>query len=284
MSTEFRTDETAATVATVIARRRSVRRFSDKSVPRDLLEQLVLAGIQAPSGSNSQNQRFLIIEDKAEIEMIGRLRFVWPYRGTAREKIGLQFPSGIVGLAKALIIVFADANENDWRGMGEYYLWEALEIQNCAASMENMLILATAMGLAGCWVSANEPMSHTRLLTDSTWREIFSNYDIPLHYKIQGILLFGYPCDVDELNFAKGEKKHGATVWRNTARRPLEYYLITKRRIDCHVSELSTMLKMRLRLLSNLLRFMLSLTRFIDRAIHRIEMRKLSKKLNNEVK
>lgn len=272
MSMTPRTDKTPATVATVIARRRSVRRFADDPVPRDLLEQLVMAGIQAPSGSNFQNQRFLIIEDTAEIESIGRLRFVWPYRGTDRSKIEAQFPGGIIGLAKALIVVFADAEENDRRGSGEYYLWESLEIQNCAASMENMLILATAMGLASCWVSASEPMNHTRLLSGTTWHELFAKYDIPLHYKIQGILLFGYPLDVDEFGFAKGEKKHGATVWQSTERKPIEHYLVQKRTGAGTVAVLPIASRLKLKTLSFFLHRLLILIRIVDRAIHRLEI------------
>ena len=152
MDDEPLSSHTAAVVASVIAHRRSVRRFADRPIPRELLEQLVTAGIQAPSGSNFQNQRFLIIEDPEEINRIGKLRFVWPYRGTDRSRVEGRYPGGIIGLAKALIVVFADAQENDRRGTGEYYLWESLEIQNCAASIENILILATAMGwaAAGC--------------------------------------------------------------------------------------------------------------------------------------
>jgi nitroreductase len=276
MSTTPRTEETAAIVTTVIARRRSVRRFTDEPVSRDLLENLVLAGIQAPSGSNFQNQRFLIIDDAAEIEHIGKLRFVWPYRGAEKGKIETQFPAGIVGFAKALIVVFADAEENDRRGAGEYYLWESLEIQNCAASMENMLILATAMGLASCWISASEPMNHTRLLSGATWRELFAGYDIPLHYKIQGILLLGYPRDVDELGFAKGEKKHGATVWQSTERKPIEHYLVSKCSGVGTVAALPAVSRLKLKLLSVLLHRFLILIRIVDRAIHRIEIDRLA--------
>lgn len=272
MSTTTRTEKTAITVATVIARRRSVRRFADEPVPRELLEQLVLAGIQAPSGSNFQNQRFLIIDDAAEIAHIGKLRFVWPYRGADRSKVEDQFPGGIVGLAKALIVVFADAEENDRRGTGEYYLWENLEIQNCAASMENMLILATAMGLASCWVSASEPMNHTRLLSGTTWRKLFAEYDIPPHYKIQGILLFGYPLIVDEFGFAKGEKKHGATVWKSTERKPIEHYLVPKCTGAGMVAALPIASKLKLKALSFFLHRLLILICTVDRAIHRIEI------------
>ena len=130
-------------VAKVLERRRSVRRFDDRALTAEEIEQLLRAGIAAPSGSNWQNQRFLVVSDPARI----------------RE----SNPAGLLGHAAALILVFADSHQNDRRGEGEYYLWESLEIQNCAASIQNILIQATAMGLATCWVSESDPMSRTRL-------------------------------------------------------------------------------------------------------------------------
>lgn len=266
-------DETADIVATAIARRRSVRRYADTPVDRAVLERLVTAGVAAPSGSNSQNQRFLIIDNPEEIMRIGRWRFVWPYRGTRREKIEDDFPGGIVGLAKALVVVFADAAENDRRGNGEYHIWETLEIQNCAAAIENMLILATAMGLASCWVSASEVMNHTRLLTGTTWRNLFSGYIIPQSYKIQGVVLFGYPTTADELGFPKGEQKHGATVWQSTERKALEHYLVRSVTPSTPPTQLKAVDSARLCVLSRLLSWSMAFTRLLDLAIHRIENR-----------
>ncbi len=266
------TDSTAEIVATVIAHRKSVRRFADKPVPPEILDALVTAGIQAPSGSNSQNQRFLVVTEADEIERIGKLRFVWPYRGTERNKIEQRYPAGIVGLAKAIIVVFADAQENDRRGNGEYYLWERLEVQNSAASIENILVLATAMGLASCWVSAGEAMNHTRLLSGSTWRKVLRDYEIPPTYKIQGIVLLGYPLDVDALGFAKGEKRHGATVWQSTERKPLQHYLIGRHTVGSSIESTGGLIKWRLRTLSAMLQLLLRGVSVLDRAIHRIEM------------
>jgi nitroreductase len=262
---------TAEIVATVIARRRSVRRYADTPIDRTVLERLVEAGIAAPSGSNSQNQRFLVIDDSDEILRIGRTRFVWPYRGTQREKIETDHPGGIVGMAKALIVVFAEAAENDRRGNGEYHLWERLEIQNCAAAMENILILATALGLANCWVSASEPMNHTRLLTNSTWRKVFAGYAIPESCKIQGIVLLGYPTSTDELGYPKGERKHGATVWQSTERKPLEHYLLRPLTVAPAPKKLGQIRRLQLRMLSQLLCWCLSLCKRFDMVIHRIE-------------
>lgn len=221
--------EAAEWTEKVILRRCSTRSFTDERVDRVVLEKLLRAGIHAPSGSNWQNQRFLVIDDREELLRIGRTRFVWPYPGRNRQRIRKRHPGGIIGHASAAIIVFADSMENDRRDNGEYYIWESLEIQNCAASIENILLMATALGLGSCWISASDKMNGTRLFSKRSWHGLLSNYAIPDSHKIQGIVILGYSRRNDEEGFPLGESKHGATEWRSTSRMPTDYYLIRER-------------------------------------------------------
>ncbi len=260
-------------VEIVMERRRSVRRYTDQQLSPEQLETLLRAGINAPSGSNWQNQRFLVIDDRAEIHRLGEARFVWPYKNSDPEKARATNPAGLLGHAAALILVFVDSLENDRRGMGEYYIWEPLEIQNCAASMQNILIQATAMGLATCWISASDSMNHTRLLSGKSWRTVLAQYAIPEYYKLQGIITIGHPKKTDECGFPIGESKHGATVWQSTARRETEYYTIA-RKSDSSLNpvHLSRRQRWKLKLFSKTLKQLLRWARSLDRRIHRLEI------------
>ena len=51
------------TVQEAIKNRRSIREFTDASVPVDLLHKIITAAIWAPSGLNNQPWRFVIIRD-----------------------------------------------------------------------------------------------------------------------------------------------------------------------------------------------------------------------------
>jgi nitroreductase len=53
---------------------RAMRRLKPDPVPEAILLQLVDAALQAPSGSNAQNWRFVIVRDRSQKE---RLRAVW---------------------------------------------------------------------------------------------------------------------------------------------------------------------------------------------------------------
>src|SRR5207244_1763872 len=48
--------------------RRSVRRFKSDPVSREIVTSLIEAAITAPSASNKQPWRFLVVEDRARIE------------------------------------------------------------------------------------------------------------------------------------------------------------------------------------------------------------------------
>ena len=51
---------------TCIDQRRSVRKYMDKPVPRELIREIIQAAIMAPSWKNSQVSRYYVAEGAAE--------------------------------------------------------------------------------------------------------------------------------------------------------------------------------------------------------------------------
>lgn len=195
-------------VREVILNRRSTRWFSDNPIAREDLLDLVEAGVYAPSAANTQNQRFLIINDKDEIERIGRVRR-FPY------------PSGGCNAA-AIIVVFIDVTKHPYRA-GEYNIWYGTWIQNGAASIENILLLAAAKGIGSCWISAIKNMDNTRLLSGKSWREVFSGYNIPDTLEVQGIVMLGYPHRYNSVGLPCGDTVHQG---KPVARKDASFYLV----------------------------------------------------------
>ncbi len=257
----------------VIQRRRSVRFFTDQPILREDLDALITAGIYAPSGSNWQNQRFLLVTDKPEIERIGASRYVFPWLTKSGEQARERKPGGLLGESAALILVFADALENDRRLNGEYHIWEPLEVQNTAASIQNILLVAAARGIGTCWISASDRMCFTRLFSGGSWRRLLANYAIPNSYKLHGIIACGYPRKTDELGYPSGEAKHGATLWQAVERKPLDYYLITRREARPNRSVPSAIEAAQVRLLGWLARGLTRLLHRIDLTMSRIEIK-----------
>ncbi len=54
----------------VVRSRRSVRQYLPGPVPRDVLERIVAAGVEAPSGCNLQLREYLIIDDPQLMDRI----------------------------------------------------------------------------------------------------------------------------------------------------------------------------------------------------------------------
>ncbi len=53
-----------------ILNRRSIRRFTDKKIPKEILDMLVKAGYHAPSGHNLQTWRFTVIQKTGRINSL----------------------------------------------------------------------------------------------------------------------------------------------------------------------------------------------------------------------
>jgi len=111
-----------------IARRYSYRGdFTDAPVPRDELKKIVQAGIQAASAKNEQVASFVIVDDPS---LLGQVTDI------------INKP--VCRTAKAMIACVADP-----RAVMDEVSFVA---EDCAASVENMLLAITALGYATVWL------------------------------------------------------------------------------------------------------------------------------------
>ena len=124
----------------VIKNRYTCRSFGDRAVGKDLLVKIAEAGIQSPSGNNSQKWHISVISDKAlidEIESAGMDEIkAMPDRAIferIQSRGGLLFYN-----AQALITVAVDAAGPD------------LPMLDCGICVENMTVAAASLGLASC--------------------------------------------------------------------------------------------------------------------------------------
>ena len=112
----------------VIEKRKSVRRYSDKPVEREVLEAIVKVAETAPSSRNSKSSAFMIIEDKDTLEALSQMR---------------DYGASPLKSAQAGIVVMGDTSKTD--------LW----VDNCAISATFIQLAVTAMDLVSCWVHCN---------------------------------------------------------------------------------------------------------------------------------
>ncbi len=126
----------AAAFHDVMRRRRSVREFSDRPVPRALIEWLVRSAHSAPSGANKQPWRFVCVQDRAvkariragaeaeEREFYGRRANAAWLADLA--PLGTDEHKGFLTTVPWLVVVFQLTHGDD--GGQVYYLKESVGI------------------------------------------------------------------------------------------------------------------------------------------------------------
>ena len=144
--------------------RKSVRKYTGAPVARERLDELVRAGMAAPSAKNSRPWSFVIVDEREKLEAI-----------SAGLIYGKMLPS-----AAAAIVVCGVPTRIDSTIPAEFW------IQDCSAAMENILVTAEAEGLGAVWLGLH-PIEEWKAHV----REVLS---IPKEIEPLGIASIGHPA------------------------------------------------------------------------------------------
>jgi nitroreductase len=129
----------------IIKDRRSIRAFRSESISDEQMGILIDALIWAPSAGNLQSRTFYFILNR-----------------TIKNKlVGTAWGQSFVGEAPLTVVACANRNINQYygvRGIDPYM------IMDVSASVQNLLLVAHALGLGACWVSAFNENAVTEIL------------------------------------------------------------------------------------------------------------------------
>lgn len=190
---EYSADEMAARARefyTDLSRRRTVRDFSDRAVPREVVEQCLLAAGTAPSGAHRQPWRFVVVSDpdlKHRIREAAEAEEREFYQGRAPEEwlealapLGTDADKPFLDTAPYLIAIFAERH-----GIGEagdhvqnYYVTESVGIAT------GMLIAALHRAGLATLTHTPSPMGFLNQLLDR-----------PRNERPFLLLVVGYPAE-----------------------------------------------------------------------------------------
>jgi nitroreductase len=152
-----------------ILSRRSIRKFLDTPIPKEMIDALLEAGYNAPSACNRKPVDFYVITsaDKlAEINACGRFT---------------NMPSPLV------IVVAGNLKRALPRSFCEYW------IQDASAACQNILLMATELGLGACWNGAYPQKDVARAVSEIIGAD---ENTVPL-----AIIRIGYPAQEAEAHF-----------------------------------------------------------------------------------
>lgn len=157
------------TLKTMLSRR-SIRAFLPEAVPQPLLDEIINAGLYAPSGMGRQGTVILAVTDKALRDELMQMN---------AKIMGREGTDPFYG-APCVLVVLADRS-------APTYLYDG------ALTMGNLMLAAHALGLGSCWIHrAKEEFDSPR------GKEILKQSGIAGDYEGIGHCIIGYAAQTPQ--------------------------------------------------------------------------------------
>ena len=168
-----------------ILHRRAIRRFDTQQIREDVLQQILQAGLYAPSAGGRQGVLFVVCQDKEVNERLGKIKRANsnPRMATATSYVSREQPSiaddpnlkNAFYDAPTVITLFAPKN----------FLFAG---EDCAVAAENMMLAADSLGVGSCYIGQG-----WTAFADPYGQMILRRWGIPANYYGVMQLLLGYP-------------------------------------------------------------------------------------------
>ena len=166
-------------VIDVITKRRSVRQYEPKPIPRDVLQTIIDSGNLAPSGCNAQEWRFVVVEDgefRKKLASLALPRYKkWMEKApeelkAMREEIDASCDDPVYYSAPVIMFIIGSGMTADF---------------DCSMVCENVMLAARSFGIGSCWVYFGQ------LPIDDA--EVKEALELQPEEKVYGPILLGYP-------------------------------------------------------------------------------------------
>jgi len=160
-------------VKRAIRERRSVRSYEKKEVPEEKIERVLEAARLAPSASNRQLWKFIVVRDEAR-----------------RQKIS-KAASNQNFIAEAPVVIAAvglNPNHIMHCGVPSYAV-------DLAIAVDHMTLAAAEENLGTCWIG------------DFSQEEVKKILNIPEKYKVVALLPLGFPADKPKVKLRRPLKE-----------------------------------------------------------------------------
>lgn len=145
--------------------RRSIRKYENKSIEKNQIEELMKCALLSPTSKNSRPWEFIVVQDKDTLEKLSHSKG----HGGAFLK---DAPLGIV--------VLADPSKSE--------VW----IEDASIASTIIHISAHSMGLGSCWIQIRG-RNHSDSLTASEY--VKETLNIPSNLEVDAIIAIGYPAE-----------------------------------------------------------------------------------------
>jgi len=148
-----------------ILTRRSIRKYTHKEVSEEIINELLNAGMHAPTARNIQPWHFIVVNERAVLD---KLAIAHPY-------------AKMLNQATLAILICGDKELQDAEG----YI-----VQDCSAATQNILLAAHANNLGAVWLGM--------FPREERIQNVSKLLGIPDHILPVSLISLGYPDEQKE--------------------------------------------------------------------------------------
>lgn len=137
-----------------IAARRSIRKFKNTPIPDEVLQAILTAGIQAPSGKNRQPWRFIVVKGDQRYEMIRIMgEGITKTKARGEDTGSSEWTIKVMEQAPVTVFIYNPQGIRPWlaHSIGQNFD-DVVDIQSTGAAIQNMLLAALDLGLGSLWI------------------------------------------------------------------------------------------------------------------------------------
>ena len=165
----------------LMAKRRSIRKYTDEEIPEEKLTKILQAALLAPTSRSKQPWKFYVIRDREVLQKLSQAK----WHGGA-----------LLADCDTAIAVFADSELSD--------AW----IEDSSIALGYMYLMAEEQGVGSCWVQMRMRKDEEGNDAEQNVRGILG---VELPQRIVGIMALGMPAEEKAavlLDDLKWEKVH----------------------------------------------------------------------------
>ena len=199
-------------VMNTILHRRPIRRFDSRQIEESALQEILQAGLYAPSAGGRQGVIFAVCQDREINERLGRIKRAnsHPRMATAASYVSREQPS--IADDPKLTNAFYDAPTVITFFAPKQFLFS---VDDCAVAAENMMLAADALGIGSCYIGQGWPA-----FADPYGQEVLKKWRIPTdHYAVMQLVL-GYLREGDRHPTPKPRKEDRVLYIRENEKQP----------------------------------------------------------------
>ena len=151
-----------------ILERRSVRKFSDKQIPKEELDLIIKAGLYAPSAMNKQTWQFTVLTRTEDIQELAKA-------------ISKQLDREGYDMYKPTALIIPSNGKESKFGRDDN-----------ACALENIFLAAWSLGIGSVWINQLHG-----ICDEPEIRALLDKYGVPADHVVFGMAALGYSAETE---------------------------------------------------------------------------------------